>query len=171
MEKFGGLEAMMYDLMTWHPVGGNFDCLYTPPHTDHLKQQQLETLSGIQKFMLELVRAGIYETNDERIATIELNEDTETVVPAVDMRAAVEDYVRYRFASDKAKTSFDDISAVVKDWFGATEVKIKPAGAENARRMFKFPPLAIARQIVKDKKGIPIDAMSVEEVKAMKVRI
>lgn len=170
MEEKGGLQAMMSDLLAWEPVGGNFDCLYTPPHTDHLKQQQMETLSGIQKFMLELIRSGIYETNDERVPAIELNEEIETVVPAVDMRACVEDYVRYRFASDKAKTSFDDISAVVRDWFGAREVKVKPDGSVNSRRMFIFPPLGAARAIVKEKKGIPIETMTVEEVKAMRAR-
>jgi hypothetical protein len=103
----------MYDLMTWEPVGGNFDCLYTPPVTDHLKQQQMETLSGIQKFMLELVRPESTRPTTNEVPAIELNRTPRRSFTAVDMRAAVEDYVRYRFASDKAKTSFDDISAVV----------------------------------------------------------
>lgn len=170
MEELGGLEAMMNDLMEWKPVNGSFATLYTPPVTAHLQQQQVESLSGVQKFMLELVKSGIYETHDDKVPPIELNSDRETTVYAVDMRAAVEDYVRFRFASDKAKTSYDDISAVVIDWFGAREVKLKAEGQQNKKRTFIFPPLAETRAKLKETKGLDIDAMSEEDVRALKVR-
>lgn len=170
MEEDGGLEAMMYELMNWEPVGGTFASLYNPPVTDHLQKQQIETLSGVQKFMLELVKSGIYETHDDKVVPIELNEDNETVVQAVDMRSAIEDYVRFRFASDKAKTSYDDISVVVQDWFGAREVKMLVDGSTNKKRMFIFPPLGEARIKLKETKGLDIVRMSEEEVKAIKMR-
>jgi hypothetical protein len=170
MEDKGGLEALMYDLLHWEPVEGTFASLYMPPKTSHLQQQQVESLSGIQKFMLELIRSGIYETHDDRVQAIELNSDKETMVQAVDMRAAVEDYVRLRFASDKAKTSYDDISAVVRDWFGAREVKMQFDGGTNKKRMFIFPPLDEARKTLMEKKGLNIEVMTEEYVKAIPLR-
>ncbi|ARK07487.1 hypothetical protein LAV_00112 [Sphingobium phage Lacusarx] len=170
MEKLGGIEAMMYDLMTWEPTNGHFSSLYTPPVTQYLQQQQVESLSGVQKFMLELVKSGIYETHDDKVEAIELNTDKETMVTAVDMRAAIEDYTRFRFASDKAKTSYDDISSVVIDWFGAREVKMQLEGSTNRKRMFIFPPLAETRATLKEKKGLDIEAMTEETVKNLKSR-
>lgn len=170
MERKGGLAAMLYELLHWEPVGGSFSSLFKPPVTTHLQQQQIESLSGVQKFMLELVKSGVYETHDDRVEPIELNNDRETIIYAVNMRAAVEDYVRYRFASDKAKTSYDDISAVVTDWFGAIETKLAPEGSTNKRRVFKFPPLDDTRAALKEAKGLDIMAMTEEDVKALKHR-
>lgn len=170
MEKKGGLEAMLYDLLHWEPIGGTFSSLFTPPATQYLQQQQIESLSGVQKFMLELVKSGIYETHDDKVTPIELNTDTETTVYAVDMRAAVEDYVRFRFSSDKAKTSYDDISAVVTDWFGAREIKMKVDGQVNAKRTFIFPPLTQVRAKLKETKGLDVEAMSEEAVKSIRLR-
>lgn len=170
MEKKGGLEAMLYDLLHWEPIGGTFSSLFTPPTTAHLQQQQIESLSGVQKFMLELVKSGVYETHDDKVTPIELNTDTETMVYAVDMRAAVEDYVRFRFSSDKAKTSYDDISSVVTDWFGAREVKMKVDGQTNGKRTFVFPPLSTVRSKLKEAKGLDVEAMTEEAVKAIRLR-
>lgn len=170
MEKRGGLEAMLYDLLHWEPVGGTFSTLFTPPSTQYLQQQQIESLSGVQKFMLELVKSGVYETHDDKVTPIELNTDEETTVYAVDMRAAVEDYVRFRFSSDKAKTSYDDISAVVTDWFGAREIKMKVDGQVNSKRTFIFPPLTQVRAKLKETKGLDVAAMSEEAVKSIRLR-
>lgn len=170
MEHKGGLEAMLYDLLHWEPYQGTFGILFTPPATPYLQQQQIESLSGVQKFMLELAKSGIYETHDDRVAPIELSEEQETRIYAVDMRAAVEDYVRFRFASDKAKTSYDDIAAVVLDWFGAREVRLQIDGQVNKKRTFIFPPLAEVRAALKERKGLDIEAMSEEAVKAIRLR-
>lgn len=170
MEKEGGLEAMLFDLLHWKPIGGTFSTLFKPPITQHLQQQQIESLSGVQKFMLELVKSGIYETHDDKVEAIVLNTDRETYVYAVDMRAAVEDYVRFRFASDKSRTSYDDISGVVTDWFGAREVKLDVDGSQNKKRTFIFPPLSEVRGKLKETKGLDIEAMSEEAVKALKAR-
>lgn len=170
MENKGGLEAFLWDLLNWSPIGGTFSTLFVPPATSHLQQQQIESLSGVQKFMLELVKSGIYETHDDKVTPIELNTDAETMIYAVDMRAAVEDYVRFRFSSDKAKTSYDDISAVVVDWFGAREVKLSVDGSANKKRTFIFPPLSEVRGKLKETKGLDIDAMSEEAVKSIRLR-
>lgn len=170
MEHEGGLEAMMHELMTWEPFEGTWASLFKPPITEHLQKQQIETLQGVHKFMLELVKSGLYESANPNLDTIELSEDEETRVWAVDMRAAVEDYVRNRFASDKAKTSFDDISAVVMDWFGARETKAHVDGSTNMKRVFIFPPLAEARAKLKETKGLDLEAMPVEELRKLSKR-
>lgn len=170
MEKEGGLEAMLYDLLNWEPLDRSWGVLYTPPVTAALQQQQVETLSGLQKFMLELVKSGVYETNNDAIEPIELNEEKETTVYAVNMRAAVEDYLRYGFQSDKARMSYDDISKVVIDWFGAKEVMLDIEGQMNKKRSFIFPPLSDTRANLKESKGLDIEIMSVEEVKKLKAR-
>lgn len=166
MEEEGGLEAMMFELMNWKPVHGTWASLFTPPVTVHLQKQQIESLNGVQKFMLELVKSGLYEMNEDKGTSIELNEDRETMIGALEMRAAIEDYVRFRFQSDKAKTSFDDISVVVIDWFGARETKT--AGSVNKKRMFVFPPLTEVRKKLKETKGLDIVAMDEEDFKAIR---
>jgi energy-coupling factor transporter ATP-binding protein EcfA2 len=170
MEREGGLEAMLYELLNWKPLDGSWGVLYTPPITAALQQQQIETLTGVQKFMLELVKSGVYETNNDSIEPIELNDEKETTVYAVNMRAAVEDYLRYGFQSDKARTSYDDIAKVVKDWFGAKEVMLDIEGQMNKKRSFIFPPLTTTRTNLKESKGLDVEIMSVEEVKKIKVR-
>jgi energy-coupling factor transporter ATP-binding protein EcfA2 len=170
MEHEGGLEAMLFDLTNWKPLDGSWGCLYTPPLTNALQQQQIESLTGVQKFMLELVKSGVYETNNDTIEPLELNLDRDTTVYAVDMRAAVEDYLRYGFQSDKAKTSYDDIAKVVKEWFGAKEVMLDIEGQMNKKRSFIFPPLSTTRANLKESKGLDVEIMTVEEVKKLKAR-
>ena len=170
MEKKGGLEAMLYDLMNWEPHGGTFGVLFTPPHTPYLQQQQVETLSGLQKFMLELVKSGVYEPTDERFEPIELSTDSETKVFAITVRGAIEDYMRFKFQSDRAKASYDDIASVVTDWFGAREMLVQMDGQTNKKRCFIFPPLAEVRETLKERKGLDIDAMPEETIKAIRIR-
>jgi len=170
MDHEGGLEAMMHELSVWKPVNGTWASLFLPPVTEHLQNQQVATLSGVQKFMLELVKSGLYESTNPNLDTLELYEDKETMIYAVDMRAAVEDYVRMQFASDKARTSFDDISAVVCDWFGARETKMHLDSQTNSKRVFVFPPLAIAREKLRETKGLDIVAMPVEQVRKLSLR-
>jgi hypothetical protein len=167
----GGIEAMIYELMNYKPASKDgFSILFKPPVTSHLQNQQVESLTGVQKFMLELVKSGLYQTHDDKVQPIELNEDKPSYIHAVDMRAAVEDYVRGKFSSDKSKTSYDDISAVVTDWFGARETKMVVEGSANKKRVFIFPPLAETRAKLKESKGLDIEAMSEEEVKKLKMR-
>lgn len=164
MEHEGGLEAMLYDLLNWKPLDGSWGVLYTPPVTSALQQQQIESLGGVQKFMLELVKSGVYETNNDAIEPIELNLDRNTTIYAVDLRAAVEDYLRYGFQSDKARTTYDDIAKVVKEWFGADERMLEIEGQMNKKRSFIFPPLNDTRAKLKETKGLDVEIMTVEEV-------
>lgn len=167
MDHEGGLEAMMYELMTWKPHNGKWASLFKPPVTEGLQQQQIESLSGVHKFMLELVKSGVYETHEDKVAPIELNEDRDTLIYAVDMRAAIQDYTRTKFQSDKAKTSFDDIAPVVKEWFGARDSLMHVDGSQNKKRCFIFPPLSESRAKLKEAKGLDIEVMTVEDVRSL----
>lgn len=162
MENEGGLQAMMYELLHYKPLSGSFGILFTPPKTRYLQRQQVETLTGVDRFMLELMRTGVYEPTNENIDAVELEMDKETLVYAVNLRSCVEDYVRMRFASEKAKTSYDDISTVAEQWFGATESMLLVEGAMNKKRALRFPPLNEARSALKERTGLEIDFMEVE---------
>jgi energy-coupling factor transporter ATP-binding protein EcfA2 len=68
----GGLEAMLYDLMNWKPS--------TAPSRRSTRRRHLAPPAaagrdalGVQKFMLELIRSGVYETHDDKVPPIELN--------------------------------------------------------------------------------------------------
>ena len=113
MLKKGGVQAMMYELRNYTPKGGSFTCLYHPPVTKHLQKQQIETLTGVDKFMLDLITNGSYEPTNDNIDPIELNNDRETEIYCKDMRACVEDFVRMSFASDKAGTTYENITTAV----------------------------------------------------------
>jgi hypothetical protein len=162
MEYEGGLQAMMYELLHYKPMSGSFGILFTPPKTRYLQRQQVETLTGVDRFMLELMRTGVYESTNDNIDPVELEMDKETLVYAVNLRSCVEDYVRMRFASEKAKTSYDDISTVAAQWFGATESMLLVEGAMNKKRALRFPPLREAREALKERTGLEIDFMEVE---------
>lgn len=166
MEYEGGLEAMMYDLLHYLPATGSFGCLFNPPQTKYLQQQQVETLSGVDKFMLDLMKAGGYESTNENIDAIELNQDRETLVYAVNLRACVEDYVRMLFASDKARTSYDDIAVMAMSWFGATEFMLEVDGNTNKKRTFRFPSLNDSRSMLKERKGLDIQVIDIEQAKS-----
>ncbi|USM11533.1 bifunctional DNA primase/polymerase [Citromicrobium phage vB_CbaS-RXM] len=162
MDEEGGLEAMMYELLHYEPKTGSFGCLFTPPQTEHLKQQQIQSLTGLDRFMLDLIRAGVYEPSNENIDTIDLEDDKPTRVWAQNLRACVEDYVRFKFPSDKARTTYEDIAAAAIEWFGASETHVKEEGMQNRRRLIVFPPLTEARAELEERKGVTIQAIENE---------
>ncbi len=170
MKHEGGLEAMMYELLHYQPKTGSFGCLFLPPQTKYLQQQQVESLSGVDKFMLDLLRTGTYESTNENFDPIELNEAKETTIYAVNLRQCVEDFVRMRFASDKAKTSYDDIAVAALGWFGAEEYMLAVEGQTNKKRTFRFPPLAEARALLKERKGLDIEIMATEDAHTRRSR-
>jgi hypothetical protein len=164
MDEEGGLQAMMYDLLHYQPATGSFACLFTPPATKYLQSQQIESLTGVDKFMLMLLKAGVYEPSDDNIDTLDLADDKPTLVPALQLRKCVQDFLKFGFASDKAKTNFDDLSKSVLDWFGVEEFKMDPEGArQTGSRAYRFPPLAEARASLKERQGLDIEILPVEK--------
>lgn len=163
MKANGGMEAMMYDLLNYQPATGSFNILYTPPLTEYLQTQQVNSLAGTEKFMLMLAKAGIYEPSNENIDPVELDEDKETLVTTLQLRQCVEDFLRFGFASDKAKTQVDDIAGIVTDWFGIAEFKLEPHGSGMTRkRAFRFPPLKEVREYIRTHKKLNIEMLQTE---------
>lgn len=166
MDHEGGLEAMMYELLNYKPLSGSFGCLYNPPKTKHLQHQQLESLHGVDKFMLSLMHTGTYEPTNENIDAVELNDDKPTLVYAVTLRSCVEDFMRMRFQSEKAKTSYDDVALAAKSWFDAEDFMLDVEGGMNRKRSIRFPPLNEAREKLKERKGIEIEFLARETVES-----
>lgn len=165
MDHEGGLQAMMYDLLHYQPDTGGFGILFTPPETKYLKQQAVESLSGVDRFMLDLMRAGIYESTNENVDPVELDEDKETIVYSLTLRACIEDYVRMKFASDRARTSYDEIGRLAESWFGASEFRVDNASGQNKKRALRFPPLSQSRAELKERKGLEVDVLEIETLR------
>lgn len=166
MDEEGGLEAMMYELLHYQPQTGSFGCLYNPPKTKHLQQQQVESLHGVDKFMLSLMHTGTYEPTHDNIDAVELNDDKPTLVYAVTLRACVEDFMRMRFQSEKAKTSYDDVAQAAKSWFDAEDFMLDVENGMNRKRTIRFPALNEARSKLKERKGIEIEFLARETVES-----
>lgn len=164
MDNLGGINALLYDLLHWEPYQGSFNCLFTPPQTEYLRQQQIESLSGMEKFMLELMKTGLYEAADDQrgFETIELSETSPTQVWGIDLRNAAIDYMKWRGASDRFKLGLDDICPVAEEWFGAHDTKAIMKGGKNHRRLLVFPPLSEAREHLRETKGLNVDVMDPE---------
>ncbi len=162
MRQQGGMEAMLYELMHYVPKTGNWNCLYTPPQTEHLTKQQVQSLDGMDQFMLNLIRNGIYEPSDDNIDPIELDEKKETTVYAKELRQCIIDYVKFMFSSDKAKTTYEEIERAVLDWFGAKSFRLKSEADVNRRLAFRFPPLDEVREGLMDRKGLTVEATEVD---------
>jgi hypothetical protein len=171
MYKEGGLEAMMYELLHYKPKTGDFKILYTPPITAPLQDQQVASLNGVDRFMYDLLRTGLYEPSDDNKDAIELNETRETHVTCKDLRRAVEDYVKANFASVKAKVRYEDITPGVEEWFGAVEKKVRSETASNQTRIIVFPSLKDARDSLHERRPtIKMEYMETEEVEPVRRR-
>jgi hypothetical protein len=150
----GGLEAMLYDLLTLQPEAG-WDCLNSAPVTSGLKEQVVESLRGVDAFMYELVGAGIYECDGVTDDGIFLSEEYGTSVSMKDLRAAVRDYLADHYPGQKA-APYDRIARAVQEWFGA-EVITRRA-QQNDVRWVEFPSLTECREYVRRTKGLDIKA-------------
>lgn len=152
--KSGGLEAMLYDLLTFEPQDG-WGILSTAPATSGLKEQVIESLRGIDRFMYELLKSGMYECDGCDDGGIFLSEDAAANVNMTDLRAAARDYMVDNYPGTKAAT-VDMVERAVREWFDAEVVKMKIKGRTNAGRSVKFPSLADSREHIRRTKGMII---------------
>lgn len=148
----GGLEAMLHELMNWKPEK-DWRALFTPPATSGLREQVVESLRGLDRFMYELLTNGIYECEKCAEGFIRLDEHEMTKVSMTEFRIAARDYLADHFTGQKAAT-FDMIEPRVVEWFDA-KVKIVMGKANNGR-WIEFPPLSYSRDFVRQTKGIVI---------------
>lgn len=150
----GGLEAMLHELLNWKPENG-WNVLFTPPVTSGLREQVVESLRGLERFMYELLLNGIYECEDCIEGAIRLDEHDSTAISMTELRIAARDYLRDHFPGYKAAT-FDMIEPRVIEWFNAKVERKK--GKANSGRWIEFPPLRDSRDFVRQTKGIEIAA-------------
>jgi hypothetical protein len=150
----GGLEAMLYDLLTFEPQAG-WGTLNTAPVTSGLKEQVVESLRGVDRFMYELLTAGSYECDNVLDGGIFLNEDGGTSISMKELRVAARDYLADHYAGQKA-ANYDLIARSVREWFGA-EVITRRA-LQNDVRWVEFPSLPECRAHVRRTKGMEVEA-------------
>lgn len=150
----GGLAAMLYDLLTFEPATG-WDIVNTAPVTSGLKEQVIESLRGIDRFMYELLSVGMYECDDLVEGGIFLSEECGTSVSMKELRSAARDYLADNYPGQKA-ANYDLIARAVREWFAA-EVVTRRA-QRNDVRWVDFPSLADCREHVRRAKGMQIEA-------------
>jgi len=149
----GGLSAMLYDLLTFEPESG-WDILNTAPLTSGLKEQVIESLRGIDRFMYELLHSGMYECDGVLEGGIFLNENVGTSVGMKDLRVAARDYLADNYPGQKA-ANYELIARAVREWFGADVVNRR--AVQNDVKWVEFPALSECRTHVRRTKGMEIE--------------
>lgn len=152
--KNGGLEALMYALVHYHPKDG-WDVLRKAPETPHLRTQQALTLSPLDQFIVDLIKDEGFESDDGSVA-IDLAEVNPTEVPLVDLRKAAQDYMSQHAPQERMPVGFEQICASAHKMIGAKEFKRPNPNGPNQLRFLEFPPLASVRETLKFQHGIEI---------------
>lgn len=155
--KAGGLEAMLYDLLNYEPEGG-WDILRAPPATSGLREQIVDSLRGVDRFMYDLALSGVYECDACDDEGIFLSETKETAVSLKNLRIAVQDHLSDQVGSQKA-ANFDRIERAVREWFGAT-IEMRHL-TKNKVKWTIFPALADCREHIRRTKGMDIGAPTI----------
>jgi len=150
-----GAAAMLHDLLHFVPENG-WSVVRTPPRTPALQEQVVESLRGVERFAYNPLVDGFYESDDLGDGVIQLSEDCETEIPMVDLRKGANDYLRDHHPSDR-KADYNAIGKSCADWLGARMVdRLARADRKNKSRCVIFPPLARAREWVRQTKGIEV---------------
>lgn len=84
----GGLEAMVYDFMTFKPKSKlGWNCLRQPPHTEALSQQSMHSLDISDRFFVQMIQdGGCFSQIEGDDTSFELELDERTFVPVEDIR-------------------------------------------------------------------------------------
>jgi hypothetical protein len=89
----GGLNAMVFELMTWTPPGGDWNILRAPPKTEGLRAQALESLGADELFFRRvLIEAGCEASSHPDIPGFELQE-ADNWLPAAAFKSHYEAFV------------------------------------------------------------------------------
>lgn len=154
----GGAEAMLFDLLNFVPERG-WSVLRSPPRTSALQEQVVESLHGIDRFMFDLLRDGLYECEALDDGGVYPSEQNEVAYSLTDLRVAINDYLASHHQSER-KVKFDLIERAFIEWFGG-RIEKRPVN-NNMARWAVFPPLASAREHVRKSKRIEVAASPVE---------
>lgn len=148
----GGLEAMLYDLLTYEPENG-WDSINTAPITSGLKEQVVESLRGIERFWYSLVKDGMYECDGLLEGGIYLDEEHGRSISMKELRKAVRDYLADHYHGKKLAT-YDLIELTVREWCNA--MVVTKAGFQNDARWVEFPSATECRAHIRRHKGLEI---------------
>lgn len=130
----GGVDAMVYEFMNWTPPGGNWDILRTPPKTEALREQAMETLDVWDYFFLRLLEeGGVDASSKPDIVGIELNEDEENLICAKTLRAHL---LAETSGINGAKAKLSNtqfLPKLVRKWLGSTDDSIIRRGTDGMK--------------------------------------
>ena len=77
----GGKEAFMDELMQWEPDNGEWSILRDPPKTKWLDIQAYNTLPSHEKFLFDLIKYGMLDSDDRRdLNELKLNDMSDTPI-------------------------------------------------------------------------------------------
>lgn len=152
----GGTEAMLHELLNFVPENG-WNVLRKAPATSGLKEQVVDSLRGLDRFMYDLLVVGMYECDGCVEGGIFLSETSTKEISLKEFRTAARDYMADHSYREKQAT-FDMIEDAARDWFGAEIFKRK--AHQNDVRCAAIPPLPEVRDHVRRSKGIDLPAPS-----------
>ncbi len=144
MEKRGGIEAMLYDLMQ-REIKAN---LRNPPTTAGLLRQRAQTLDGVDRFLFELATEGeIVSQISDRVEQLKLRGTEKLVDKTIVYAAACHFTDKYEGRA---------LQTVLGMKLASVGVAPRDAGRGEARKVFVFPPIDDFRAAVSKVLGLPI---------------
>jgi hypothetical protein len=156
--RAGGLEAMLHDLLEWHPPGNNWNMLRTPPKTPWLVDQAVETMDIADRFFVQLISDGGMEPLDADDKGIELNEATETEIAVSLMRKHFEHFVCRDARGRHRVGNMRFLTEATRDWLLASPVLVRRIAPNGSRgQHFLLPPLTEIRASILARKGAVLD--------------
>jgi Family of unknown function (DUF5906)/RepB DNA-primase N-terminal domain len=143
MEKDGGLEAMLHELLN-RKITSN---LRRPPETKALIDQRAHSLEALERWVWTVARNGEFADPDDRGSVVGIEDDADTEVPCATAIAAA------KASSGRYDGRFVDTElGPLLEKFG---VRKKREGGGKRRSMYVFPPLGLFRQAVEKHLKVP----------------
>ena len=153
----GGYEAMLGELLerdisSWNPE--------SVPDTESLREQKLLNLASdpVRSWLHERLADGVYITVDRQaergIASRRWSAECTTEVPVREVLDDFADYARRNGMRVSERKCSMDLRRYMPAGFGTRVAKFDTVDGTSTRRVFDFPPLAVARQAFAAATGI-----------------
>mgnify|MGYP001059119400 FL=1 len=162
----GGLEAMWHELSNWDPrlekCGGfkeGWNILRTPPITDQLIDQAMETIEAWDKFFIGFIEDGMLEASSHPdLPEIILERDETNYVSVANLRAHFEAYLERFGGNAKHKLGNRGFlkQQAIKYLF-AEETPVSHRISGEVVRCYKCPTLPEIRRLAVEKRKIKLD--------------
>jgi len=170
----GGIEAMVYELMHWKPIGGDWNVLRKPPVTPWLSEQAQETMSTGDRFFYQIIDNGFFihpKEKGEESGPVALNEDKPSYLVKNDLLKA---YTKFIGQSSSGRHKIGDatlFSRLAEDWLLADPTEYRTDkyehegfGVDERRRCILVPALSKIRKHAEKAKKLPfIDVIDGEK--------